>query len=558
MKIIRKLITLVFIASISLINIINANAVQEQDYTYLYIDKGNVEIGDGFVSGFSAYGEKITTVNEAGYCITSTTLQNVSNTITINGGSHNIIIKNINISISSQFDCAFSVSNYSILNLTLEGENNLKSGASRAGLEISANSTVVIGGEGGLYAQSAGQAGIGGGNGASNGTLVINSGNITAKCTNNSAGIGGGSSGSGGNITINGGNVTAYGGDTAAGIGGGCASDGGSITINGGTITAVGGSYGAGIGGGWYGLMGSIKINGGSVKATGGENAPSIGAGSGLTSENVINSSGERLYLAIINAEDFDEIEEIYTSGKANNLSSFHQDDTNFYFYIPGKTVVFSLKSASLLTVYYKAAFNQGFTCQKVEPIHTKGTAFIRADDIISGITFGLSNLDDYLTISNDFSLSYDNELIGTGTKVNLIYDGEIVYSYKALLYGDLNGDGFYDAEDSFMTLLMLWDKLNAENTDLLLFEAADVNFNGFVDQEDMEILQRAGLLLESVAQNEIIQTDSAEQLESLELTFKDEAEQKEEGDEKSQTLIVKFLKDILKATPALPLKIRL
>ena len=83
-------------------------------------------------------------------------------------------------------------------------------------------------------------------------------------------------------LTINGtGSLTARGGNFSAGIGGGDGSSGGTIFIDGGTITAIGSISGAGLGGGWQGASGNIYIGGGVVTAIGGSGAQGIGRGSG-------------------------------------------------------------------------------------------------------------------------------------------------------------------------------------------------------------------------------------------------------------------------------------
>ncbi len=159
-----------------------------------------------------------------------------------------------------------------------------------------------------IYAQSAGenmgaltadgrensfssQAGIGGNDNQSGGTITINGGTVTAiggsdGMASGGAGIGGGGGGAGGELTINGGTVDATGVDRAAGIGGGSEGAGGNITINGGTVNATGSgsqytSGGAGIGGGVNGAGGNITINGGAVNATSGGNGAGIGGGEG-------------------------------------------------------------------------------------------------------------------------------------------------------------------------------------------------------------------------------------------------------------------------------------
>ena len=165
------------------------------------------------------------------------------------------------------------------------------------GINVSGTNSLTI------YAQSAGegmgkltangeryQAGIGGGNFETCGTITINGGIICATAledyTSGTAGIGCGWQGQGGTIIINGGKVvaTSSGYYSGAGIGGCRGWDypvlGPDITINGGEVTATGGNYSAGIGGGWHAVGGTITINGGTVTAFGGYRGAGIGGGS--------------------------------------------------------------------------------------------------------------------------------------------------------------------------------------------------------------------------------------------------------------------------------------
>ena len=106
--------------------------------------------------------------------------------------------------------------------IELDGDNELKSGSSNAGLEKNGNE--------------------------SSGKLTIKDDNDTKGSLTAKGGAGGG-----------------------AGIGGGYESGAGNIEITGGTIEAVGGEGAAGIGGGVYGIGHDIEISGGKVSATGGD-----------------------------------------------------------------------------------------------------------------------------------------------------------------------------------------------------------------------------------------------------------------------------------------------
>lgn len=200
-----------------------------------------------------------------------------------------VTIKDVNIDVSTDTEgkAAMSVQGEGDTTLKLEGNNTLKSGMARAGLEknddfstgkltITAEDTSAsLNAHGGKLA-----AGIGGGAGQSTSKLEIANGKIHAEGGAFGAGIGGGITGSG-KVTISGGEVEAYGGKVAAGIGG---SGGGSgeVTISGDKVTAQGGLNAAGIGGSRFSTEKStIRILGGVVDAVGNGAGSGIGGGSG-------------------------------------------------------------------------------------------------------------------------------------------------------------------------------------------------------------------------------------------------------------------------------------
>ncbi len=501
MKSFKKILCVVLASVLLSASFMPAFAVELEDLTPLYIDKGDIVIGDGTVSGYGYFGQRITTADASGYCIYMAGTQPTTHTITVSGGENYIALKNVTITMNNAFLCAFRVENGAKADIFFTGTNTLTSGGARAGLEISDDSQVTLNGDGVLKASSAGQAGIGGGSGATNGTLIINSGTIIAESTSESAGIGGGSSGSGGTIIINGGNVTARGGSYAAGIGGGDTCDGGSITINGGTVTAIGGDMGAGIGGGWYGDMGDVVINGGSVKAVGGGSAPAIGNGIGLKYKSYpVNDQGDIVYECKIAGES---VNKILLNDMDLNICGSHKDDSNYYIYLPEGVGFLAEESENSGVVIYKATVssNGTATLTEISPVSAINGAEIGEDNYIRGIQSGLTNLDGYLTAANGYYLEYDRNYMGTGTHATVMCGDTPVYSYRTFLYGDVNNDGFYDGEDSFIVLTMLFGLLNKKNTDAILFEAADADRDGVVTGDDVTLLEQAGLLLSTVSQ---------------------------------------------------------
>ena len=199
-----------------------------------YIENGDITVKASGTEGKNKVSQGTNTdVEDTDTIITGTSNQN---TVTIESENKDdkveVTLKDLNIDASRRNKAAVSVTGKGNTNIELDGDNELKSGRSHAGLEHNQTDT---------------------------------SGKLTIQDDNDKAG-----------------SLTATGGSFSAGIGGGSAKAG-QVTITGGTITAIG-TDGAGIGGG-QGNMGSnagnadIEISGGTIDATGGDQAAGIGGG---------------------------------------------------------------------------------------------------------------------------------------------------------------------------------------------------------------------------------------------------------------------------------------
>ena len=204
-----------------------------------------------------------------------------------------VTIENVNIyQYAYDYKAAMSVEGAGDTTLKLVGDNTLRGGFSRAGLEkddeySTGKLTITAEDTSASLKAYGGQnsAGIGGGSYDSTSKLEIANGKIYAESGSNmGAGIGGGMYGKG-EVTISGGDVTAHGGHTAAGIGGGFRGWG-DVTILGGTVTAIpaegSNSNVTGIGGG-FGCdeKSTVRILGGVVDAVGNGCGSGIGGGEG-------------------------------------------------------------------------------------------------------------------------------------------------------------------------------------------------------------------------------------------------------------------------------------
>ena len=204
---------------------------------------------DGF------WGNTITVINNIADKVLNLTLKDVKIDVSDTGGD------NFEFEDDQIGKAALSVEGKGNVEIELDGNNELKSGASKAGLEKT-----------------------------STGKLTLKddnneAGSLTATGGASAAGIGGGFQGKGENITITGGTVDATGGYGSAGIGGGNGGNGEDITINGGTVNAAGAYGGAGIGGGVNGIGSKVTVSGAAqVTATATGSGPDwSGVGTGAT-----------------------------------------------------------------------------------------------------------------------------------------------------------------------------------------------------------------------------------------------------------------------------------
>ena len=249
-----------------------------------YIEDGDITISAG-ESGNNVTQNENTTVNDHDTIITNREEGASSHTVTIDAKDEDdkveVTLRDVNIDASSRSEAAVSVTGKGDTNIELNGDNELKGGYNRAGLEH--NQTVD--GEGNV----------------TSGKLTIqdenNDGSLNATGGGFGAGIGGGSA-KAGQVTITGGTITAISGD-GAGIGGGQGNMGSNagnadIEISGGTIEATGGYTSAGIGGGYYGDA-TIKITGDAVikNATGGTFGAGIGGGGGGNGDVTISGNAK-------------------------------------------------------------------------------------------------------------------------------------------------------------------------------------------------------------------------------------------------------------------------
>lgn len=190
----------------------------------------------------------------------------------------------------------------------------------------------------------------------------------------------------------------------------------------------------------------------------------------------------------------------------------------------------------------------------KVVGVDAVSTASIDyATGIITGLSSNLNSLDNYIEVTDEScELKYDK--LGTDSIVYLTRNGKVIDAYTVVLFGDVNGDGWYDGQDAVLVNMIANGMLTREQVGEAVWMAADCNHDGKIDQADVDLLNQAGLLLSNIDQSksmeELIET-SSEYNEYLDLIDQSATADEEPGEPKQDNrLIAKliaFIKTIIK-----------
>ncbi len=96
-----------------------------------------------------------------------------------------------------------------------------------------------------------------------------------------------------------------------------------------------------------------------------------------------------------------------------------------------------------------------------------------------------------------------DTDKVGTDTVVCLMDGDDILDEKTFIMTGDVNGDGWYDGQDSTIVACIAEGMLTADDVSEAVYIAADCNYDGVIDQKDVELLNKAGALISNVDQNQ-------------------------------------------------------
>ena len=192
------------------------------------------------------------------------------------------------------------------------------------------------------------------------------------------------------------------------------------------------------------------------------------------------------------------------------------------------------------------------------------GAVVDNENGLIYGIASNSDDINSYVnTVDGTMTVECDSAILGTGSVVNIVKDDVIVDSYKIVVFGDVNGDGWYDGMDAVTVSCIANGMLTKDQIGEAAYMAADCNHDGVVDEFDVAILNQAGVLLANVDQTKTQEelaadSDYAEYLNLIDQnpTIEEEPE-KPEQDNGYIAKLIAFIETILKYIVTLVNKIR-
>lgn len=148
-----------------------------------------------------------------------------------------------------------------------------------------------------------------------------------------------------------------------------------------------------------------------------------------------------------------------------------------------------------------------------ISPVLGSDTVIDFDNKMIYGFAPGTNSIDEFVSSTGKytFSKANENDTFGTGTKLVVKNEnGQVIDSFDAVIFGDTNGDSWYDGMDALTVSCIANGMLTKEQVGEAVWLAADCNHDGTVDEFDVQLLEQAGLLL-----NEVDQTLTAQELET-------------------------------------------
>lgn len=131
--------------------------------------------------------------------------------------------------------------------------------------------------------------------------------------------------------------------------------------------------------------------------------------------------------------------------------------------------------------------------------------SFDSEQKFIYGINLG-TTITSFITDAfenNNISADDTSGKVSTGTVIHVTDNTGTIYdTATVVIWGDVNGDGWYDGTDAVLVELLSKGMLTKEQVGAAAWTASDCNQDGIINNYDVELLAQAGLLLSRIDQN--------------------------------------------------------
>ena len=107
----------------------------------------------------------------------------------------------------------------------------------------------------------------------------------------------------------------------------------------------------------------------------------------------------------------------------------------------------------------------------------------------------------DYAEVIGTGTIACEDSVLGTGSVIKVMDGTTCRLEYTVIIYGDLDGNGTADANDSFLVKMINNGLLSVDRLNEYEKMAADPNHDGVIDASDAVLLNDAALLKEVVSQ---------------------------------------------------------
>ncbi|MBP9988332.1 MAG: metallophosphoesterase, partial [Ruminococcus sp.] len=142
-----------------------------------------------------------------------------------------------------------------------------------------------------------------------------------------------------------------------------------------------------------------------------------------------------------------------------------------------GKIVTANIYSRALTEYEIEQLYNQ---YNSFEFNGEKGYKFNPTEKILYGLNIQDLSAQNICSAFNNKNIAVENGKIGTGTEIYLLdSQGNAYNTAQVVIFGDVNGDGIYDATDSIIVSLLANNMLSEKTVGKAVYMAADCNHDG-------------------------------------------------------------------------------